>query len=59
MNIQQGWRHHADLPLPGVPNLDYPKIRIRHRVHRGWTHGEDESNRLYIAKTNVLWDVVW
>ena len=20
MNIQQGWRHHADLPLPGVQN---------------------------------------
>ena len=28
LNIQQGWRHHADLPLPGVQN-SHPALSKR------------------------------
>ena len=34
MNIQQGWRHHADLPLPGVQN-SHPMLSIMAQPRQG------------------------
>ena len=34
MNIQQGWRHHADLPLPGVQN-SHPTLSKRWHPQQG------------------------
>ena len=34
MNIQQGWRHHADLPLPGVQN-SHPMLSIMAQLRQG------------------------
>ena len=38
MIIQQGWRHHADLPLPGVQN-SHPMLSIIAQPRQGsWYH---------------------
>ena len=34
MNIQQGWRHHADLPLPGVQN-SHPLLSNKWQPQQG------------------------
>ena len=34
MNIQQGWRNHADLPLPGVQNSQ-PMLSIMAQLWQG------------------------
>ena len=36
MNIQQGWRHHADLPLPGVQKSQAVLSKIWHPQQGSW-----------------------
>ena len=36
MNIQQGWRHHADLPLPGVQKSHPALSKIWHPQQGSW-----------------------
>ena len=36
MNIQQGWRHHADLPLLGVQNSHPMLSKMAHPRQGSW-----------------------
>ena len=36
MNIQQGWRHHADLPLPGVQKSHPALSKMWHPQQGSW-----------------------
>ena len=52
LNIQQGWRHHANLPLPGVQN-SHPALSKKWREYVQQRNGLG-SNDILMKKINVL-----
>ena len=58
LNIQQGWRHHADLPLPGVQN-SHPALSKRWREHVQQQGGLLSNDWLKKNRTRLQTGRVW
>jgi len=69
-NIQQGWCHHADLPLPGVPysqprlsqNSQPPQSSQRLDTWRWWIQQSLHSKNncpVRVGPANTLWLKTW